>query len=77
MVLRDVERKRDEGEEIMEGWESKDRVVQRGERWERIRGSKYNRWYGEVKGEGVPEYLRKGWGKVDGGGWRRLGWVAR
>jgi hypothetical protein len=26
-------------------------------------GSRYNRWYKEVKKEGVPEYLKKGWGR--------------
>lgn len=30
-------------------------------RWERIKSSKFNKWYGRVKGEGVLEYLKKGW----------------
>jgi len=30
---------------------------------------KYNRWYKEIKEEGVPEYLRKGWGESR---WRRV-----
>lgn len=33
---------------------------QRKERWERIGRSKYNRWYKEVKGKRIPEYLKKG-----------------
>jgi len=41
--------------------EERDRALQREERWERIRESKYNRWYGRVKGEGIPGYLKKGW----------------
>lgn len=33
------------------------------ERWKKISGSKYNRWYKvKVKGERIPEYLKKGWG---------------
>lgn len=50
-----------------EGWfdvgklEEKDRNGQREERWERIRGAKYNKWYGRVKGDGIPNYLKKGW----------------
>jgi len=37
---------------------------QRVERWRRIRKSNYNKWYKEVKGKGIPEYLKKGWGKA-------------
>jgi len=33
------------------------------ERREKIDTSKYNRWYKYVNGEGVPEYLKKGWGE--------------
>jgi len=51
--------------EEMARWE---REVQRAERWERIRESRYNKWYKEIKGEGIPEYLKKGWGKADGAG---------
>ena len=53
------------------GWEEiekKERAEQRAERWGRIRESKGNRWYRVVKGEGIPEYLQKGWGRVGGGG---------
>lgn len=24
-------------------------------------GARYNRWYGRMKGGGIPGYLRKGW----------------
>lgn len=34
-----------------------------------IRGSKFNKWYGKIKGEGVPGYLRKGWGESR---WQRV-----
>ncbi|KYN10179.1 hypothetical protein ALC57_17696, partial [Trachymyrmex cornetzi] len=47
----------------------RDRIVQKEERWEKIRESRFNRWYGWVKGKGVPVYLGKGWGK---GRWRRV-----
>src|SRR5436190_2741828 len=37
-----------------------DKELDRKERWERIRDSKYNKWYSWIKGEkkGVPEYLK-------------------
>lgn len=47
----------------------KDREMQRLERWQRIRDSKYSKWYKEIKEEGIPEYLRKGWGESR---WRRV-----
>jgi len=31
------------------------------ERWEKIKNSRYNRWYGRMKGKGVPEYLKRRW----------------
>lgn len=46
-----------------------EKELQRRERWERINESKYNRWYREVKGEGIPGYLKKGWGENR---WRRV-----
>jgi len=45
-----------------------DREKQRRGRWERIGRSRYNGWYKEIKGEGIPEYL-KGWGESR---WRRV-----
>lgn len=41
----------------------RDRRLQEEESWRMIRGSKYNRLYGAVKGKGVPGYLKKGWGE--------------
>lgn len=42
----------------------------RGRREEKkIEKSEYNRWYGEIKGEGIPEYLKKGWRENR---WRRI-----
>ncbi|EZA48933.1 hypothetical protein X777_12963, partial [Ooceraea biroi] len=45
------------GEDIYE----KERNVQREQRWKKIRESRYNKWYGWVKGDGIPGYLKKGW----------------
>ena len=49
----------DKGEEIVD----RERKMQEEERWEKIGESKYNRWFGRVKGPGVPGYLKKGWGE--------------
>ncbi|KYN22664.1 hypothetical protein ALC57_04934 [Trachymyrmex cornetzi] len=59
----------EEGEGIWKELRDKDVELQKGERWESIRGTRYNKWYGWIKGEGVPEYLKKGWGE---GRWRRM-----
>lgn len=32
-------------------------------RWKSIERLKYNDWYKKIKGEKVPGYLKKGWGK--------------
>lgn len=32
----------------------------KNERWEEIRNSEYNKWYGRVKGKGIPGYMKKG-----------------
>lgn len=42
----------------------RDKEIQRGERWERIIDSKYNRWKGRE-----PVYLKKRWGESR---WRRV-----
>lgn len=38
-------------------------------RWKKIETSKFNRWYKIVKREGIPEYLKKGWGENR---WKRV-----
>jgi hypothetical protein len=64
MEVEEIERDRERMGEIgMEECEERDKARQRKERWERIGESKYNRWYKEIKGEGIPEYLKKGWGE--------------
>lgn len=53
------------------------REREREERCEGIRSSRYSKWYGRVNGERIPEYLRKGWGKVDGKRWQDSNWGMR
>jgi len=59
--------------EMEEDWFNKimekDKEAQRTERWGKINKSQYNKWYKEVKGKGIPKYLRKGWGESR---WRRV-----
>ena len=47
----------------------RERRAQEEERWRRIGEGKYNKWYGRVKGTGVPGYLKKGWGEDR---WKRV-----
>jgi len=49
--------------------EERDRERQREERWDKIVASKYNKWYREVIEQGIPGYLKKGWGENR---WRRI-----
>jgi len=49
--------------------EGKDKEKQRKERWGKIRESRYSKWYGKVKGKGIPEYLKKDWGESR---WQRV-----
>lgn len=58
MKLEELERKRKNGEEWYGDLMTKCKEMDRGERWKRIRDSKYNKWYKEIK-EGIPEYLKK------------------
>lgn len=72
MGVEEMERRREEeegGGEWEREWERGERERQRRERWEKIRESRYNRWYREIKGEGIPGYLKKGWGESR---WRRV-----
>lgn len=56
-------------EEERNSWEESENRIQNEERWERIRNGNFSRFYKWVKGEGVPEYLEKGWGESR---WRRV-----
>ncbi|XP_036145342.1 uncharacterized protein LOC118646472 [Monomorium pharaonis] len=59
--MEEVERLREKGKLRGEELVRREREKQRKERWEGIRDSKYNGWYWRVKGEGIPEYLKRNW----------------
>ena len=59
--IEEVEEMREEGRLRGEELIRKEKSIQEEERWERIRESRYNRWYKIVKGKGVPGYLSKNW----------------
>lgn len=40
------------------------------------KGSRFNRWYKEVKGEGIPGYLKSNGGKC-GEGWLDSDWETK
>ncbi|EZA56063.1 hypothetical protein X777_03890 [Ooceraea biroi] len=58
-----MEKKREEGRYWYGEIEKVNKEKQTEERWKRIRESRYNSWYKEVKGRGLPGYLKKGWGE--------------
>ena len=49
--------------------EREDKKRQEEERWSKLIESKYNECYREIKSEGLPKYLTKGWGENR---WRRI-----
>lgn len=53
----------EEGEEWYGKVIREDKERQRKQRWEKIKNSKYNKWYGRIKEEEIPGYLKKGWGE--------------
>lgn len=65
----EIERLREMGREGFGKLERRYREVQREKMKEKIRNTKYNRWYAQIRSEEVPEYLRKGWGKSR---WQRV-----
>lgn len=56
----EVEGRREAGEFYFREVEERDREDQRRERWDRIVGSRYNRWYRRVKRKGIPGHLKRG-----------------
>lgn len=50
LKIEEIERKREEGGEWSRKLVREGREKNKRERWERIRESKYNRWYKEVRG---------------------------
>jgi len=67
--VQEWEEKRGRGEIEFEEIDRRDSERQKEERWERIRKARFSKWYGWVKGEGIPEYLEKGWGENR---WKRV-----
>ncbi|XP_067217103.1 LINE-1 retrotransposable element ORF2 protein [Linepithema humile] len=67
--IEEVEKKKEKGEARYEELERRDKEKQRKERREKISESRFSRWYKEVKGEGIPDYLKKGWGESR---WKRV-----
>ncbi|XP_067204247.1 coiled-coil domain-containing protein 34-like [Linepithema humile] len=61
--IEEVEKKKEKGEARYEELERRDKEKQRKERREKISESRFSRWYKEVKGKGIPDYLKKGWEK--------------
>lgn len=61
--IEEVERRREEGEEWCGKLVRESREKDRKKRWEKIMGSNYNKWYKVMRGKGIPEYLKKGWGE--------------
>lgn len=60
MRIEELERKKEERQEWGGELEREGREKDRRERWEKIRESRYNRWYKVIRGKGIPEYLKKG-----------------
>ncbi|EZA62829.1 hypothetical protein X777_01859 [Ooceraea biroi] len=69
----EIRKKREEGETLVKELMKEGEEIGRRERWQKIKESKYNVWYKYIKGEGIPRYMKKGWGKTDGKGWRNGG----
>jgi len=69
MGIKIWEMQRMEGENKRDLLIKKDREDQKRIRWERINESRYNKWYGEIKGKGFPKYLLREWGESR---WKRV-----
>jgi hypothetical protein len=67
--VREVERRRMKGDLWFGELTKRDREKQREERAQKIGSSKYCRWYGVIKTDDIPEYLKKDWGENR---WRRM-----
>lgn len=63
--MKEKEKEKLREEEVIE----RERRWQERGRWEKIGGSRYNKWYGRVKGKEVPGYLKRGWKEEK---WQRI-----
>lgn len=59
--IEEIEKIREMGKLKREESRERERRIQRKERWGRMRGSTFNKWYGKIKGKGLPNYLKKEW----------------
>lgn len=59
--IEDLDKWREKNEGGLEELVRRDKEMQRTERWEKIRESQFNKWYKEVNGIGISNYLKKGW----------------
>lgn len=50
-----------EEEGISDEIKKKELELQNRERWEKIKKSKYNKWYERIKGKRISGYLKKKW----------------
>lgn len=55
----EIEDLRREGELKGENLLKKEKELRREERWRKMRESKFNKWYGRVRGEGMPVVIRE------------------
>ena len=69
LAIEEVRRLRERRREGYGEIERRCREKDEGKPWERIMESRCNRWYKWTRGEGFPEYLRKGWGESR---WRKI-----
>lgn len=52
---------REEGELRGKEIVARERRWQEEKKWDKIRDSRFNKWYCKVKEKRVPEYLKEGW----------------
>lgn len=55
-----MERLREEEQLRGDDLRERERRLQGKGKWEKIRNSKFNKWYGLVEENGIPGYLKKG-----------------
>jgi len=61
MKVEEVEGRKRRNELEYRELETRNKEGQRKKREEKVRESQYNKWYKEVRVEGIPGYLSKGW----------------
>ncbi|KMQ87887.1 hypothetical protein RF55_12706 [Lasius niger] len=59
--MEEMETQKDEGVFELGRLVTKDVELDRKKIWEKIEESRFNAYYNEIKGKGIPENLKKGW----------------